>query len=149
MMCDILLEMKALRHTLLFTSQISRRDDAVVVLYDDLVRVDPHGLSLHVALQIIVCHLDAELDRVLDVDHAAVGVFLGVDFSVEYLVGADGRDHVCRAAVDGDVVTGGKLVSADHILDYEERLLKMMRNFGVNLMRPSFMRILEFSTFYS
>ena len=56
-----------------------------MVLDDDLVAVDPLRLPLDVALQVVVGHLDAELDAVLHVHHAAVGVVLGVDLAVENL----------------------------------------------------------------
>ena len=61
---------------------------------DDLVGVEALGLPLDVALDVVVAHLDGELDLVLDVDDAAVGVLLGVDLAGEYLVGGDGGDHV-------------------------------------------------------
>ena len=43
-------------------------------------------LPLDVALDVVVAHLDGELDLVLDVDDAAVRVVLGVDLAVEDLV---------------------------------------------------------------
>jgi hypothetical protein len=114
-------------------AKVGRSHDAVVVLNDNFVGVDAHGLSLDVALEVVVGHLDAELDRVLDVDDAAVGVVLCVHLSVEDLVGADGGDHVSRAAVDRHVVAGRELVSTHDVLDDEKRLLKAKVNCHRNM----------------
>jgi hypothetical protein len=56
-------------------------------LDDDFVGVESLRLPLDVALDVVVAHLDGELDLVLHIDHAAVRVVLGVDFAVEELVG--------------------------------------------------------------
>ena len=59
---------------------------ACVYLNDDLVGVESLRLPLDVALDVVVSHLDGELDLVLDVHDAAVRVVLGVNLSVENLV---------------------------------------------------------------
>ncbi len=55
------------------------------MLNDDLVRVHSLRLPLDVALQVVVGHLDGELDPVRHVHHAAVRVVLGVDLAIENL----------------------------------------------------------------
>ena len=63
-------------------------DDAMsTYLNDNLVGVEALGLPLDVALDVVVAHLDGELNLVFNVDDAAVGVVLGVDLAVEDLVG--------------------------------------------------------------
>ena len=58
----------------------------MLYLDDDLVGVEPLRLPLDVALDVVVAHLDGELNLVLDVHDAAVRVVLGVNLSVENLV---------------------------------------------------------------
>ena len=86
----------------------------------DLVSVHPKLLSLHVAADVVVSHADAELDVILHVDHAAVGVVLGVDLAGEDLVGGDGGHHLGGPAVDGHVVAGAQLEGALHVGDDQE-----------------------------
>ena len=91
----------------------------------DLVCVNTQGLSLHVALEVVVGHADAELYVPVHVHDAAVGIVLGVDLPGEDLVGGDGGDHVGGPAVDGDVVAGTQLESSLDIRDHEEWVLDM------------------------
>ena len=86
----------------------------------DLVSVHSHPLSLHVAANVVVRHADAELNVILHVHHAAVGVVLGVDFAGEDLVCGDGRHHLGGPAVDGHVVAGAQFEGALDICDHEE-----------------------------
>ena len=55
-------------------------------LDDDLVWVEPLRLPLDVALDVVVAHLDGELNLVFHVDNATVWIVLGVNLAVEYLV---------------------------------------------------------------
>jgi hypothetical protein len=52
-------------------SQVGAGDDGVVMLDDDLVGVDPLGLPLDVALDVVVGHFDGELNDGIHIDHAA------------------------------------------------------------------------------
>ena len=90
-----------------------------------LVCINTKGLSLHVALKIIVGHADAELNVPVDVHYAAVGIVLGVDLPGEDLVGGDGGHHVRGSAVNGDVVAGAELEGASHVADDEEGVLNL------------------------
>ena len=59
-----------------------------------LICVDTQALPLDITAYIIVGHADAELNVILHVHHAAVGVVLGVDLAGEDLVGGDGGHHL-------------------------------------------------------
>ena len=73
---------------------------------------------------IIVSHFDIEFNGAVNVHHATVGVVFGVDFAIEDFVGTYGCNHVGCAAVDGNVVTGAKFVSANYVFDHQKRFLK-------------------------
>ena len=83
------------------------------------------GLSLHVALKIIVGHTDAELHVPVNVHHAAVGIVLGVDLPGVDLVGG-----VRGSAVDGDVVIEAELEGASHLAGDEEGVLNLGQGCG-------------------
>ena len=55
-------------------------------LDDDFVGVEALRLPLDVALDVVVAHLDGELNLVFHVDNATVWIVLGVNLAVEYLV---------------------------------------------------------------
>ena len=90
-----------------------------------LIGINAQGFSLHVALEVVVGHADAELDVSVHVHDAAVGIVLGVDLPGEDLVGGDGGHHVRGSAVDGDVVAGAQLEGASHVADDEEGVLNL------------------------
>ena len=102
----------------------------------DLVCVNTQGLSLHVALEVVVGHADAELYVPVHVHDAAVGIVLGVDLPGEDLVGGDGGDHVGGPTVDGDVVTGAELKGSPHVSDNEEGVLYLRQRCGCVVGQP-------------
>lgn len=65
---------------------------------------------LHIALHIVVGHVQLELEASLDVLHAGVGASFGVDLAVEEFGGLDFRHHVPGSAVDGNVVASGEFI---------------------------------------
>ena len=91
--------------------------------FTHLVCVCSKSLSLDIASNIIVLHADAELDVILHVHHAAVGVVLGVDLAGEDLVGGDGGHHLGGATVDGDIVAGAQLECSSHVSNDQEWIL--------------------------
>lgn len=90
--------------------QIRAGDDGVVVLDDDIVEVPPEPLVFHIALHVVVGHLQLEVEALPHVLDAGVGAALGVDLPVEELRGLDPRHHVARSAVDRHVVARAQLV---------------------------------------
>ena len=101
-----------------------------------LIGVNPQGFSLHVALEVVVGHADAELYVPVHVHDAAVGIVLGVDLPSEYLVGGDGGDHVGGSTVDGDIVTGTELKGAPHVPDNKEGVLYLCQGCGCVMGEP-------------
>lgn len=90
--------------------EIGTGDDLVVVLNDDVVHVPPETVLFDVALEVVVGHVEFELEAALDVLHARVRAALGVDLTVEQLARLYASDHVAGAAVDAHVVTGAQFV---------------------------------------
>ena len=101
-----------------------------------LIRVNAQSFPLHVALEVIVRHADAELNVPIHVHDAAVGVVLGVDLPSEYLVGGDGGDHVGGSTVDGDIVTRTELKGAPHVPDNKEGVLYLCQGCGCVVGEP-------------
>ena len=95
-----------------------------------LVCINTKGLSLHVELNIIVGHTDAELNVLVNVHHTAVGNVLGVDLPGEDLVGGGCGHHVRGSAVDGDVVTEAELEGASHLAGDEEGVVNLGQGCG-------------------
>ena len=115
-----------------------------------LIGVNAQSFPLHVTLEVIVRHADAELNVPIHVHHAAVRVVLGIDLPSEYLVGGDGGDHVGGSTVDGDIVTGAELKGAcsqklaiedvkpltSHVPDNKEGVLYLCQGCGCVVGEP-------------
>ena len=95
-----------------------------------LIGVNSQSFPLHIALEVIVRHADAELYVPVHVHDAAVGIVLGVDLPGEDLVGGGGGHHVRGSAVDGDVVTEAELEGASHLAGDEEGVLNLGQGCG-------------------
>ena len=115
-----------------------------------LIGVNSQSFPLHIALEVIVRHADAELYVPVHVHDTAVGVVLGIDLPSEYLVGGDGGDHVGGSTVDGDIVTGAELKGAcsqkstiedekpltSHVPDNKEGVLYLCQGCGCVVGEP-------------
>ena len=101
-----------------------------------LIGVNAQSFPLHIALEVVVRHADAELNVPIHVHDAAVGVVLGVDLPSEYLVGGDGGNHVGGSTVDGDIVTRTELKGAPHVPDNKEGVLYLCQGCGCVVGEP-------------
>jgi len=104
-------------------AQVGTSDDGVVVLDDHVVHVPAQALLFHVALHVVVRHLQLELQTAAHVLHARIRIALRVDLAVEQLAGLDLGHHVSRTALDADVVTRVQLVGR-RFRHFQVRVLK-------------------------